>query len=59
MGTTLLTWVSDLIGIYSDIVDYEDGLEDYVREYSPDEYKKLLHDRDNAIKKKTARSAMN
>jgi hypothetical protein len=44
--------VTDLISVYSDVVEYEDALEDYVRENNPEEYKKLLDERDQSIKKK-------
>ncbi len=48
--------VKDLVSVYSDVVEYEDALEDYVREYNPDEYKKLVDERDENIKKKDKES---
>lgn len=44
--------VTDLVSVYSDVVEYEDALEDYVREYHPDEYQKLADEREENIKKK-------
>lgn len=49
--------VKDLVSVYSDVVEYEDALEDYVREYNPDEYKKLVDERDENIKKKDKESS--
>jgi hypothetical protein len=44
--------VDDLVSVYSDIVKYEDAVEDYVREYHPEDHKKLTDEREESIKKK-------
>lgn len=44
--------VDDLVSVYSDIVKYEDAVEDYVREYHPEDHKKLTDERQESIKKK-------
>lgn len=44
--------VTDLVSVYSDVVNYEEALEDYVRENNPEEYKRLVDARDAEIKKK-------
>ena len=44
--------VDHLVTFYSEVIDYENQVEDFVRQYAPDKYEKLVSERDEKIKKK-------
>ncbi len=43
--------IANLVEVYSELVEYENSLEDFVRESNPEEYDRLVTEREEKIKK--------